>query len=135
MTAVDTWFIKGLPSVIRIGAFDISVRIKDAHWAGGERKWGSFSPVDQSISIQGDVQNSYVFLHTLMHELCHAIYWTHNLDGKDDEERTVHGLAMGWTQIIRDNPLLVAWLAEVFGDKPESAAAVGKKVSSNKIKS
>jgi hypothetical protein len=47
---------------------------------------------------------------TVIHEVLHAIFETMGVADKDNEERTVSQLAIGWAMFIRDNPRLAKWI-------------------------
>ena len=99
-----------LPDTIRVGAFDFKLSIKDAEWDKNSDKWGQFSADDQSIFIARSIVNSVRFIDTLLHEINHAIYWTHGIKDEDNEERIVGQFSSAWVQIYRDNPWLLKWL-------------------------
>lgn len=47
---------------------------------------------------------------TLIHEVLHAIWHEYGMQDDDKEERTVHMMATGLTQLFRDNPALIRYL-------------------------
>lgn len=55
-------------------------------------------------------------LHTLLHELLHAVWRARTIDPEDDEERTVAALAEGLTELLVRNPELAARLGKAAGD-------------------
>lgn len=50
---------------------------------------------------------------TLIHEICHAIWHEYNLQDTDAEERIVHSMGNGWTQVMHDNPELIKYLTKL----------------------
>lgn len=51
--------------------------------------------------------NPLVVLDTLLHEVKHAIWNEYNLGDSEEEEKAVHVLATGLTQVLYDNEELV----------------------------
>lgn len=101
--------LAALPQAIRVGPYDFAVGLLPE----GDENYGLFSPNEMTIRVRPDVPSVVHVIDTVLHEIMHAIFWAYLLREADDEERTVGTLATGWTQVYRDNPGLVRWLAEV----------------------
>ena len=54
--------------------------------------------------------DAIVVADTFLHEILHAVWHEYNLQDDDREERIVHTLATGLTQVMHDNPELLTWL-------------------------
>ena len=54
--------------------------------------------------------DAIVVADTFLHEIMHAVWHEYNLQDDDREERIVHTLATGLTQVMHDNPELLTWL-------------------------
>lgn len=99
--------IDQLPRTIRVGPFDI--RIEPVDDLGGS--WGTYEGAKLLLQVERGVQCRFRALDTVIHEINHAIWTTYGLGENEPEERAATVLATGWTQVYRDNPLLLAWIA------------------------
>ena len=104
--------IDKLPDHITVGPFDIEIVRMDANRSHAEESFGQFRASEQQILIQHDMPTAIKAVDTFIHEVNHAIYWTHNMDDKDEEERIVGTMATAWVQIYRANPWLAKWIDE-----------------------
>ncbi len=95
-----------LPPSIRIGPFDVALEAKDKLSEADE--WGDFEVV--TIRLKSAQPSPTFAVDTLLHEIYHAIYKWHSLRKHDDEERICSVMATGLTQVLRDNPKLLAWI-------------------------
>lgn len=111
----DSWDILDLPKSIRVAAFDITVEEMDSKAATSKARYGEFSSLELKIRIEesGNIKT----VDTLIHEINHAIYWAYNIEDGDKEERIVSIMATAWTQVYRDNPYLVRFIANRLGDR------------------
>ena len=99
-----------LPKILRIGPYDIRVSVLTAEVADVEEIFGAYRHAAREIRL--DVRRGSVDVaETLLHEINHAIWQTYALQERDSEERIVQALSTGQTQLLRDNPELVKWLA------------------------
>jgi hypothetical protein len=62
--------------------------------------------------LDEDITSDIVRAETLLHEISHVVWWVYNLKDEDDEERTVHTMATGLTQVFRDNPKVLEYIKE-----------------------
>lgn len=69
------------------------------------------------IRIQENIPQTTKALESLLHEISHAIWWVYRLNDDDKEERIVSVMGMAWTQVYRDNPWLIEWIAESMKPK------------------
>lgn len=104
--------INKLPGHITVGPFDMEIVRMDACRSHAEESFGQFRAAEQQILIQHDMPTAIKAVDTFIHEVNHAIYWTHNMDDKDEEERIVATMATAWVQIYRANPWLAKWIDE-----------------------
>lgn len=101
-----------LPSPLRIGAFDFTLEF----FPKGEEPDDRVGECDTRVGalsmrvLHG--MEKVRLLDTVLHEILHAIYFAHNIEGRDGEERTVTMLATAWAQVYRDNPHLLRWLTK-----------------------
>jgi hypothetical protein len=108
-----------LPKAIRVAAYDIKVINWDTHTACANRRFGEFCALEFCIRVDATVDPMKV-LNTLIHEINHAVYWAYGLEDEDKEERVVSTMAIGWTQIYRDNPHLIRWIEATSKPKQDS---------------
>lgn len=106
--------VEMLPDRIVVGPFDLMIIHMDSHLAGSEQSFGQFRCLEQAIYIQLDMPSPHKAVDTMLHEVGHAIYWAHDIDDEDKEERIVSVMATGWTQVYRNNPWLLSWMGEVL---------------------
>jgi len=99
------------PETIRVGPYDIQVDVWTQQQASAAAKFGEFSALELTMRVDGSMPH-WKIVDSLLHELGHAIWWAYSLQQDDDEERIVATMALAWTQMYRDTPALVAWLAE-----------------------
>ena len=104
-----------LPAAIRVGPFDFAVERMNPHDAASRRLWGQFSLIEQVIRVQVDIPSPIKAVDTVLHEIGHAIYWAYGIEDQDKEERIVAVFGTAWTQVWRDNPALLAWVAKWTG--------------------
>jgi hypothetical protein len=97
-----------LPDKIKIGPYDIALKRMTHQEAGAD--YGQFCSRTQSIGLCEDFPSSFMEADTLMHEILHGIWWERDMRAKDGEERIVAEFSGGLTQVLRDNPGLLAWL-------------------------
>lgn len=109
--------IRGIPDTIRVGPFDMAIRLIHHREAEAEQRWGCFHSVSQAIEIQEDFPTAQKAADTLLHEIGHAIYWTYGINDKDNEERIVSTFATGWVQVYQDNPWLMNWIKRAIGKR------------------
>ena len=101
-----------LPKAIRVGAYVFKIVKCEPGVSDDEDADGQFRANQEHICVSREVSRTRE-LEVLIHETNHAVYFTYNIQGEDDEERTVHTLSTAWTQIYRDNPDLIRYIQEV----------------------
>jgi hypothetical protein len=104
-----------LPRNLRIGPYDWTVKlIADLKDETGEDVSGQCVCRDFVIELNTN-KDIHPFpltaLETVLHEIYHAIFSVAHFQKGDTEERICAVLASYDTQIRRDNPGLVAWIA------------------------
>jgi hypothetical protein len=107
--------INRLPSSLRIGPFDVHIETREK--LADEDTWGTYNGASLIMQFQSGQPSNTFAVDTVLHEINHAIYRIFGLREGDDEERIVGVMATGITQVLRDNPKLVAWLREIL-EKP-----------------
>ena len=95
----------GFPEILRIGPFDYRVKIVKKL-----KDWGEFSSRKCVIRLRSKMSPAWA-IDTVKHEISHAIWHTYHLKRGDGEERIVTVMATGWTQVYRNNPKLLKWIA------------------------
>jgi len=105
----------GLPALLRIGSYDVTIVIVD-QMPDGSNDFGEFS-YNRSVITLRKLQPTPAFgVDTLLHEIVHAIHSFYDIKSKkDDEERVACRLGAALTQIFRDNPQLLTWIAKSLG--------------------
>ena len=109
--------VEALPRSLKVGPFDFGIEKLIAQRALGKDCFGEFSLCEGRIALQLDMPSPVKAADTLLHEAGHAIYATYVLAEDDKEERIVAAFATAWTQVFRDNPWLLAWLAGALSGK------------------
>lgn len=74
-----------------------------------KKRYGEYSYNTSTIYV-GLSYPITIILHTLIHEINHAIFWLYNIEKDDDEERIVNTMANAWVQVYKDNPKLVEFI-------------------------
>lgn len=95
----------GIPSVIRVGAFDIELLAFSNAAIAEKESFGEFSAVGLCIRIDPRI-HPIKFVDTFYHELMHAIYWAYHIEDEDKEERTVSMMSSALVDFHRNNPRL-----------------------------
>lgn len=105
-------FMRKMPVSLRIGPYDFPVETMSAKAQVGAGAIGEFSNAEGKIRILIDAPSRALAVDTMIHEINHAIFWAYHIQESDNEERTVAAMATAWTQVYRDNPGLLKWIAE-----------------------
>lgn len=98
------------PKKIKIGPYDYAVVILDKSEARGN--YGAFVSEDQEIRLRDSFRSPHMMADTLLHEVLHGVWFVHGIVARDGEERIIGQMATGLTQVLRDNPDLVAFLRD-----------------------
>lgn len=94
--------------VIKIGPLDIDVFFIP----GDNEDFGDFTYLQSQIRVDSRLKST-ALVDTLLHEILHAIWALGHLKSKaQKEERAVAVIATYLTQVIRDNPDLMKWIAK-----------------------
>jgi hypothetical protein len=94
--------------VIKVGAMDINVFFVP----GDNDSFGDFTYIKSQIRVDSRLTGG-ALVDTLLHEVFHAIWAIGQLKDKgQEEERAVAVMATYMTQVIRDNPHLMRWIAK-----------------------
>lgn len=107
-----TFTLEELPPVIRIGAHDVAMRIREQiKNEDDEPYWGSYISRECAIELAEQQVSSTYAVETLLHEILHALCdaWGAGLED-EAEEHIVGVLSTGLTQVLRDNPVIGQWL-------------------------
>ncbi len=107
--------LEGLPSIIRVGCYDIGIVPISADHADNANDYGAWHPAEQEIRLQPKFATGALAIDTLIHELLHAAWFASALPRQCGEERAVSGLSPLVTQIIRDHPEILAWMQKALG--------------------
>jgi hypothetical protein len=107
----------GLPKSVRIGPYDIAVTVKEIPKDDdGNSPFGLYTPAS-SIELNTTAPNAIHAADTMLHEVLHGVYGNAGLGPMSQEEQVVSAIATGLTQVLRDNPKLVAWLTKALRAK------------------
>lgn len=101
--------MSSLPKSVRVGPHDIRFRQMEA--AEEKDDFGYFKTDALEISLCKEYAAGTLAVDTVLHELLHAV-WFVALKETAAEEHVCTVMATQLTQIIRDNPELIAWLQE-----------------------
>lgn len=101
-----------LPTTIRVGPFDYALLRWTAIEASAAGRWGECSHRECAIRLSVTVPTAIQMADCLIHEVGHAIWFSWNIEEKDETERVVTRMATGWISVYRDNPWLLGWLSE-----------------------
>jgi hypothetical protein len=108
-----------LPSSIRVGYRDYDLVVVSPLNAEAEGAFGRHSSTACRIEVRTDTKPAET-ADTLIHETLHAVWNVAGLQAKDSEERIVTSLAHQLTQVIRDNPELVAYLTAALAPSQQA---------------
>ena len=108
-------FMKKLPRTVRIGPHDFKFELISHGRASGQQIYGMCEPNCMTIQIHSELASRAMAVDTVIHEISHAIFFAFHLNSGDGEERIVSMFGSAWTQIYRDNPALLRWIAEGVG--------------------
>ena len=100
-----------MPCSVRVADRIYTIEV-DNELAAEERCDGYCQVVEKLIQIDTS-HGGYQTASTLIHEILHAIYEEYNVNGNDDEERTVRSLERGLMQVFLDNPDLLQFIAQM----------------------
>ena len=106
--------LRQLPDSIRVGPYDIALRVVPPSGMGNRENAGEFTAdgLALEIRVKDEAPSAVHVVDTVLHEIGHAIFWTYLLNDADQEERTVATFGTAWTQVYRDNPGLLGWIAK-----------------------
>lgn len=113
--------VAALPPTLRIGPFDWTVEAWDVVNSASRPDWGQCAIGRFTLCIASVVPSPLKACDTLLHEIAHAIWWAYKLCDEDKEERIVGVFGVAWTQVFRDNPSLLWWIARCGVEQPGSS--------------
>ncbi len=99
-----------LPPSIRVGYRTYAIEIMSAMHSTSRDVFGECDNCVGIIRIRADLDRVKA-VNTMLHEIMHACFYVAGLQDEDKQERTVTGLANQVTQVWRDNPALIDWIA------------------------
>jgi hypothetical protein len=100
-----------MPQRLRVGPFDYTVQSWPSREASAAERFGECDRFNNVIRVRDDISEQRS-AETMIHEILHAVWDTQGLGDNDAEERIVTCLALGLSQVIRDNPDFVAWMQQ-----------------------
>lgn len=105
-----------MPATVRVGQYDYTIKPWGQRASNNTQAYGMCDRGTQVILIAKGLTVQHE-AHVLVHEIFHAAYDTGSLRDGDanHEEFTVAVLSNQWSQIIRDNPDLMAYLEQAYG--------------------
>jgi hypothetical protein len=100
-----------LPKTLKIGPLRFSVRIvKDLKNEKGHPLWGWFLPDQQEIHVTDSAATKEKLVTILLHECCHALYYTNGLAIKANEEQVATAFGFFVNALLTDNPKLMEFI-------------------------
>lgn len=117
--AEDEFEAVPMPTEIRIGPFVHQVKPMDLIKSVSLNRIGEYDTLNLSIEILEQMpaqRKAETLLHELFHGLWHVTGLRNDEDGGEREEHSVTMLSMAMAQVIRDNPLFVAYMLQNLGD-------------------
>jgi hypothetical protein len=106
-----------MPEAIRIGYRDYEVQSWKSSEASASERYAECDRINQVIRVRDDLPEQLT-AECLLHEVLHAAYDMGGIDPGDGEERTVTVMSIQLSQVIRDNPALIAYLQEALAPRP-----------------
>lgn len=103
-------YVDSLPDSIRVGPFDFNIVKADS--IEDDTAWGTFHGCTLTIA-RHQLTKAHA-ADTLMHELLHIIWDIYALGDGEKEERAVHAISIGLTQVYRDNPWVFEWVMQAY---------------------
>jgi hypothetical protein len=100
-----------LPKKVTVGAYTFKIKRWSQEMTQDKDAYGQFLPRQMYIGLDPNLTGT-LLLDTLIHEINHCVFFAYNIHDKDEEERTVHTISTAWTQIYRDNPRLLKFIAK-----------------------
>jgi len=100
-----------VPPLVRVGPFDFAVVIITSDYAKANDLLGEFCSDAHEIRLKATYAGNHIAVDTFIHEIAHAIFWVYHLADGDSEERVVSLTSTAWTQVYRDNPDVLGWIA------------------------
>lgn len=110
-----TAWVDSLPNKLRIGAHDFKISKMEKSWGNSAEtlRYGDFSEVNLTIRIRRHMRSRTHAVDTIIHEVMHALWCSYSLQKGDSEERVIGAMAIGLTQVLRDNVAFADWLANM----------------------
>ncbi len=103
----------GFPSTIRIGPYDIEVKIVEKiKCDDGSESWGEFDLETYVVTFAANQAGPMHAVDTALHEIGHVVWKVNAFNRTAGEERVCATFATAILQIVRDNPGLVKWIAK-----------------------
>lgn len=116
-------WVNQLPDTIRVGHRDFTIKKMSPAWASDTGDSGEFCGAQEEIRIQANMPSRHYAVEVVLHEVAHAIFDMFGLDADSDEkiteERAIHAMGCGWTQVFRDNPELLEWITETLHEEED----------------
>ena len=104
------WY-DGLPKSLRIGPYDIGLQLREFDDLD---TWGCWAFGALAIQLSPNQPSKSFAVDTLIHELFHALWKIYGLAQQDSDERYATVMATAWTQLYKDNPRLLSWIASAL---------------------
>lgn len=104
-----------VPKSIRIAGHDVVVELVEHGESFERNQHGRWSSALMKMTIDAGLSPPSRVVDVLLHEILHAIWWAYVIHDRDKEERIAAMLSTALTQVLRDNPQLLAFIADSFG--------------------
>lgn len=99
--------MKGVPKSVRVGPHDIKIRVIPDKELGDD--FGTMEMAKLEMTLSESYAAGSMAVDTTLHEILHVI-WHLCLREVGAEEQIVSAMASQFTQVMRDNPELIAWM-------------------------
>ncbi len=99
----------GLPKSVRVGPHEIAIKVLPETEMADD--FGALEMCKLEMRLCDHYAGGSLAVDTALHEVLHAI-WHVSLKETQAEESIVSTIASQLTQVIRDNPELIAWMQE-----------------------
>ena len=96
---------------IKVGPFTVKIKLLSDE--DGAKHLGTFRADLMTICLNPKFENEQIEAETLLHEICHAIYYVFGIQAKkDDQERLVSLMSTGMATVFSANPRLLTYFKE-----------------------
>lgn len=107
--------VHGLPKSIRVGPYDIEIVALPEK----DDRFGCFQLGKQELGLAPHFHSGVAAVDTFLHELAHAAWTISGLLNRATEEQAASAIGPVFTQVFRDHPEIVVWIANMLNPTKE----------------